>query len=247
MSMDVKPAPTSEVRLAARMRELSVTTRVLDQLPGCEIRGHVAGVRSYLHDEVIRQAHHEELLLFPVLQRVGTVAMEAELAAEHDTVRLAAAQLDDMTARPLTMPIVHHVAGLLTGIEQLLDSHLAHESDASIDVLQHLDAGEREDLLAQLDAVVPFHTPRPSWLPEDLPRERTPGSADRLEPEAMIGSSCAPNVLAVVRSAIAAVRAGIDAAAWRSALAEHSRYRLQVPQAEECMRTAGLWPWSTAA
>ena len=247
MSVDFESAPTVEARLAARLRELSVVTRVLDQLPACEIRGHVAGVRSYLHDEVIRQAHHEESLLFPVLQRVGTVGMEAALSAEHDTVRLAAAQLDDMAARPLTTATVDHVAGLLSGVEQLLDSHLSHEADVSLEVLQHLEAGERDDLLAQLDAVVPFHTPRPSWLPEDLPREQTVGPADHLEPEAMIGSSCAPSVLEVVRSAIAAVQAGVAAAAWRSALAEHSRYRLQVQQAEECMRSAGLWPWTTAA
>lgn len=88
---------------------------------------------------------------------------------------------------------------------------------------------------------------RPAWLPEDLPYEPTIGSATPLEPEGMTDSSIAPTLLTIARSAVAAATEGADAGTWRTALLTHSRYWLQVPGAEQCMRATGLWPWTTTS
>jgi hypothetical protein len=90
------------------------------------------------------------------------------------------------------------------------------------------------------------HPARPPWLPEDLAHEATIGSADLLEPEGMVGASCAPSVLALVRSAIAASMAGADAASWRRALEDHSVHPAHEVEAERCMRASGLWPWNVS-
>lgn len=45
-SNDAAPAPTVDTGLALRLVELSAVTPILGELPGCEIRGHVAGIRS---------------------------------------------------------------------------------------------------------------------------------------------------------------------------------------------------------
>jgi hypothetical protein len=231
--------------LADRLASLTALTPLLGELQVCEVRGHVAGVLDYLHDEVLPQAHAEELALFPILDRIGSMAGPA-LAAEHDTVREVTAELDGMQAAQITTASVGVLSGLLMGAEALLTEHLDHEGDA-LDDLAQLNESERAHLLEQLNAGHVADRPaRPTWLPEDLEHEETIGSADMLEPEAMVGASCPPTVLAVARSAVAAASAGVDATAWRIALLAHSRYRLQVPGAEQCMRGSGLWPWASA-
>lgn len=232
--------------LAVRLAALSAVTPLLSELQVCEVRGHMAGVLEYLHEEVLPQAHAEELALFPILDRIGSLAA-AGLAVEHDTVREVTAELDEMQGAQITTTSVRTLSGLLVGIEALLTGHLDHEADALEDLAQ-LDDSERAHLVEQLEAGHVTDRPdRPTWLPEDLVHEETAGSADMLEPEAMVGSSCPPTVLAVARSAIAAASEGVDATAWRIALLAHSRYRLQVPGAEQCMRGSGLWPWASAS
>lgn len=236
---------------AQRLAELTAVTPLLEQLPGHEVRGHVAGVRSYLHDEILRDAAVEETTLFPVFDRLGEGGgLRAALTVEHDTVRDAAARLDDLARRPLGAAAVRDLSGLLSGIGLLLDQHLGHESDASLTLIAQLGDAEQRRLLAELAGGVAPDSGVPAawWLPEDLaPIYRTSiGPADLLDPEAMIGASCDAGVLAVVRSAIAASLDHLEAERWRATLVRHSRYRHLVDLAEGCMREAGLWPWAAS-
>lgn len=134
---------------------------------------------------------------------------------------------------------------MLSGIELLLYGHMAHESDVSLSLLEQLHDTERRRFLAQITALgsAGSSTPNTWWLPEHLPAPAEMGAAELFEPEGMMGASCSPTVLAVVRSAIAASGVHVGPREWRYTLAEHSRYRLEVHTAEACMREAGLWPW----
>jgi hypothetical protein len=230
--------------LSEHLAELAATTPVLEELQLCEVRGHLAGVRSYLHDEILPSADAEEVALFPLLAERGSSA-SAGLILEHRTVRRATETLDEAAERPFTRAAIHQLAGLLRGTDALLADHLAHETDAFDDLDPVTDDG-RTRALPALSGAGPQvrRCARPTWLPEDLPQTPTIGSATRFEPEALVGSSIAPTIQAVARSAIAAATEGADAASWRTALVTHSRYRLQVPGAEQCMRASGLWPWA---
>ena len=61
----------------------------------------------------------------------------------------------------------------------------------------------------------------------DLSKIEGPLPVERLEE-----SSCGPHVKAIAVGAIRASARGFSAAQWRHDM-----------QAEECMHTAGLWPW----
>jgi hypothetical protein len=61
---------------------------------------------------VLPQAHAEELVLFPVIDRIGG-GLCAALSTEHDTVREATAALDDLAAGPMTSPHMRRLAGLI--------------------------------------------------------------------------------------------------------------------------------------
>lgn len=118
--------------LRQRLDELAAVTALLPVLPLADVRAHVAEVRSFLYDTVLRHAQAEELLLFPVFAELGNgVALTGALVAEHDTVRAAAGALDEVAARPMTVDNVEALFGVLEGIGLLLDGHLAHESEAS--------------------------------------------------------------------------------------------------------------------
>ncbi len=147
----------------------------------------------------------------------------------------------------MTSGNVDAVAGVLEGIGLLLDSHFTHESEASTKLLRRLDADEQQLLKTHLVAFdAPITTTSPAWwLPELLEREHELGTADVLSPEAMVGASCDPGALLLVRSAIAASGDGISADQWRATLREHSRHRLYIEAAETCMVSSGLWPWTT--
>ena len=57
-------------------------------------------------------------------------------------------------------------------------------------------------------------------------------------------ASCGPHVKALVVRAVHASDRGISAAQWRrELLAEHPRAATLLAEAEECMRSSGLWPW----
>lgn len=244
-----QPEPTTlNGSLTDRLTRLSSISDRMGELPACEIRGHVAGVRAFLHDDVLRHAHAEELVLFPAFDRLGADGgrLALGLLAEHDTIRDATRSLGEAAARPLSTATIRTLSGLLDGVGLLLDAHLGHESTAAMELLGGLHATEQARLRARLAALdTPVTTtPCPWWLPEELPREATIGSADLLEPEGLVGASCDPGVLAVVRSAVAASTEHVDELRWRAALAEHSRYRLLVRHAVQCMRESGIWPWT---
>lgn len=250
--MTVHTAPSVDephVVLTARLDELTAVTPYLVDLPTYEVRGHVEGMRTFLHDEVLPQAHAEEVALFPIIERLRTPhgpRLRVALTAQHDTIREVAGRLATFTSKPLTTPRVHRVSGLLEGLGVLLGEHLEEEADASTDLLDALAEVDRTGVLtAVVGAAAPTPRTRPEWwLPELLMIEASIGSADLLEPEGMVGCSCPPGAQAVVRSAIAAASEDVAPSRWRQTLREHSRYRLQVPIAEACMRDSGLWPWS---
>jgi hypothetical protein len=127
------PSPDVE-RLAVRLAELAAVTPLLNRMSPDRVRGHVASVRRYLHDEVLAQAHREELRVVPALCHAGGGCEAATLAVEHDTVRLAAAELDGMAQRAVTPDTVAALSGLLYGIEALLGGHLRHEAGADPDL-----------------------------------------------------------------------------------------------------------------
>ena len=73
----------------------------------------------------------------------------------------------------------------------------------------------------------------------DLSAADDPALVDWLE-----GASCGPHVKAIVVQAVHASAQGIGAAQWRrSMLAEHGNQAALLAEAEECMRSSGLWPW----
>jgi hypothetical protein len=73
----------------------------------------------------------------------------------------------------------------------------------------------------------------------DLSKIEGPLPVERLEE-----SSCGPHVKAIAVRAIRASARGISAAQWRhDMLAEHENAAALLAEAEECMHTAGLWPW----
>ena len=73
----------------------------------------------------------------------------------------------------------------------------------------------------------------------DLSKIEGPLPVERLEE-----SSCGPHVKAIAVGAIRASARGISAAQWRhDMLAEHENAAALLAEAEECMHTAGLWPW----
>jgi hypothetical protein len=60
----------------------------------------------------------------------------------------------------------------------------------------------------------------------------------------LAGASCDPHVKALVVAAVHACDRGVSAAQWRHGLlARHPDAAALVAEAEECMRSAGLWPW----
>jgi hypothetical protein len=59
------------------------------------------------------------------------------------------------------------------------------------------------------------------------------------------GASCGPHVKAIVVRAVHASSQGVSAAQWRhDLLAEHPGASALLAEAEECMRSSGLWPWA---
>ena len=57
-------------------------------------------------------------------------------------------------------------------------------------------------------------------------------------------ASCGPHVKALVVRAVQASNRGISAARWRrELLAEHPGAAELLAEAEQCMRSSGLWPW----
>ncbi|WP_370324205.1 hemerythrin domain-containing protein [Euzebya sp.] len=114
-------------QLLVRLDDLAVVTPALPELSPGEVRSHLDQVRGFLHDEVLAHASAEELALFPVLERTAGPRVVARLAVEHDTVRLAVAELDAVAARPMTGAQVRRTQAVLLGIEALLHGHLAHE------------------------------------------------------------------------------------------------------------------------
>jgi len=57
-------------------------------------------------------------------------------------------------------------------------------------------------------------------------------------------ASCGPHVKALVVTAVHASNRGISAARWRrELLAEHPGAAELLAEAEQCMRSSGLWPW----
>lgn len=57
-------------------------------------------------------------------------------------------------------------------------------------------------------------------------------------------ASCDPHVMALVVRAVHACDRGFSAAKWRSdLLAEHPGASALLAEAEDCMRSSGLWPW----
>lgn len=61
-------------------------------------------------------------------------------------------------------------------------------------------------------------------------------------------ASCDPHVKALVVRAVHASERGVSAARWRSELvAEHPDASVLLAEAEQCMRSSGLWPWHGGA
>jgi len=57
-------------------------------------------------------------------------------------------------------------------------------------------------------------------------------------------ASCDPHVKALVVRAVQASEQGFSPARWRSdLLAEHPGASALLAEAEQCMRSSGLWPW----
>lgn len=125
--------------LAERLAELTAITATMEGRPQAEVRAHVDVVRAFLYEEVLLQAHVEELELIPHLDRLGRSAESSVLLAEHDTLRDAVAGIDGLVRGPLTPDLLDRVTGLLRDIELLLHTHLDHEHDAALMVLD-LDA-----------------------------------------------------------------------------------------------------------
>ncbi len=73
----------------------------------------------------------------------------------------------------------------------------------------------------------------------DLSTIEGPLPVERLEE-----SSCGPHVKAIAVQAVHACAKGFSAAQWRhDMLAAHPSASALLTEAEECMRTSGLWPW----
>ncbi len=57
-------------------------------------------------------------------------------------------------------------------------------------------------------------------------------------------ASCDPHVKALVVRAVHASERGLSAGRWRiELLAEHPEASALLAEAEQCMRSSGLWPW----
>lgn len=57
-------------------------------------------------------------------------------------------------------------------------------------------------------------------------------------------ASCGPHVKALVVRAVHASERDVSAAQWRrELLAEHPAASAPLAEAEQCMHSAGLWPW----
>ena len=79
-----------------------------------------------------------------------------------------------------------------------------------------------------------------SWA--SLPPASDPALAGWLEE-----ASCGPHVKALAVRAVRAASRGVSAGQWRQdLLAEHPDASALLAEAEECMRSAGLWPWPGA-
>lgn len=125
----------SNASLAERLAELTAVTATMEGQPPAAVRAHVDVVRTFLYEEVLLQAHREELELLPHLDRMGRTADSSVLLAEHDTLRDAVAAIDGLVRGPLTPALLRRVTGLLRDIELLLHTHLDHEQAATVLVL----------------------------------------------------------------------------------------------------------------
>ena len=78
----------------------------------------------------------------------------------------------------------------------------------------------------------------------DLGWADLPPASDSALAEWLEGASCGPRVKALAARAADAAGRGVSAARWRhDLLAEHPDASNLVAEAEDCMRSAGLWPW----
>jgi hypothetical protein len=81
----------------------------------------------------------------------------------------------------------------------------------------------------------------------DLSWASMPSASDPALVEWLEGASCGPHVKALAVRATDAAGRGVSAAQWRhDLLAEHPGALALLAEAEDCMRSAGLWPWSRA-
>lgn len=79
----------------------------------------------------------------------------------------------------------------------------------------------------------------------DLNWASLPPSGDLMLAEWLEGAACDPHVKALAVRAVYAASQGVDPASWRrDLLREHPAAPALIAQAEECMRSAGLWPWA---
>lgn len=84
-------------------------------------------------------------------------------------------------------------------------------------------------------------------MPDDLGWASLPEPGDPAMVEWLEGASCGPHVKALAVQAADAAAKGISAARWRhDLLAGHPDASALVDETEECMRSAGLWPWPGA-
>lgn len=67
----------------------------------------------------------------------------------------------------------------------------------------------------------------------------------RYSVEGLESAACGPNVKHLAQFAIAAAATGVTEERWRSSIIDEGGPGAAplVEQAEECMRSAGLWPW----
>lgn len=78
----------------------------------------------------------------------------------------------------------------------------------------------------------------------DLSWASLPPASDHALAEWLEGASCGPHVKALAVRAVDAAGRGVSAARWRrDLLAAHPEAVALVDEAEECMRSTGLWPW----
>ncbi|QBI18436.1 hemerythrin domain-containing protein [Egibacter rhizosphaerae] len=241
--------PRHHTALTQRLAEISELTPYLEWLITPEIRGQLAGMLGFLHDDVLHHAHEEERVIFPPLERLGPEGerLRAALLAEHDTLREAAARLDACAVVHLDQTTIPGLAGLMRATEALLAHHLDQEALATERLLVQLPDWARQEVaegLERLDALEVRPGPGPDewWLPERIAHKDPVAHDPSRDPEWR--ASCDPRALVLARSAAAAAADGTSVNRWRQAILQWSGYRRHVDTVERCMREAGEWPWS---